>query len=316
MAIQFNCPSCGLALSVAEAHAGKGMICKGCAARVTVPQAAAATPYGSAAPRSPLMTRKPNLIFIGAALLMMIAMGMPWLNIPGEVPEESRAALAGYTSGFGLPFLMNRTAGEMVAYMDSPANRGDVTPEAREQVNAMATTFKILYVLYLIPLLAMVCLVDEALSARKGRNRWWLRVLNTASPVVAFVVIFAAFTALVALIGEPASAEQPEHAGPTPYSPFSFIGIGVYALGVAMLLSLISIFLSPKPVEDVSHTVFTPRGPRKAPTRQTDKVRRPTSKVAVRPVSLPATSVHPPDKKSPSVRLPRKSGRLKPPTST
>ena len=37
MAIQFNCPSCGQAHAVAEAHAGKGMICKGCAARIVVP---------------------------------------------------------------------------------------------------------------------------------------------------------------------------------------------------------------------------------------------------------------------------------------
>ncbi len=50
MPIQFQCPSCGNTISVADQHAGKRGRCKHCGHDITIPGAAAAQPAAVAAP--------------------------------------------------------------------------------------------------------------------------------------------------------------------------------------------------------------------------------------------------------------------------
>jgi hypothetical protein len=304
MPIEFNCPSCGRRYAVADANAGKRFACKGCGTPNSVPGAAA--PYGQAADPSKLQKRRmPNFVFIVAGALMLIGMALPWISLPDSVPAESRTQLAGYMSGFGIPIVMNDAAGQLSRKADGEA----VSAEDRAQMRSVASTFKTLYLLYLIPLLAMLGLADELFSARRGRNRWWMRLMVTLAPAVALAIIIVAFS-LLATVVDPGS--NPQGGTHRPLNVFSLLGIGVYVLGLATLVSLFSIFTSPEAVIEKPHGPVQPPKPRPAE----GAVRRPTSKVAARPISLPVTKAHPPSGEYASVRLPRKSGKLKPPADT
>lgn len=50
-----------------------------------------------------------------------------------------------------------------------------------------------LFVLYLVPVLALYAAVDELRCAGKGKSHWWLRILSALSPAIALGILYFVF---------------------------------------------------------------------------------------------------------------------------
>jgi hypothetical protein len=237
MPIKFVCPGCASTLTAADEIAGRDIVCRNCGTTITVPDANPGAAYGAAVVRSQPKGRRVNVVFICSVLLILVAFALPWMSLPADAPEEVRSELAGYTTGYGLPFLVGKVEGI--------ARSRPMTDNQRERLRKLKRTSRILLVLYIIPLLGVLCVVDEVISARKGKNHWHLRLLHTVFPVVALALVVFVFAAVLGQIEDGQPMQRADSASSLPF--YSMIPAGIYALGAGVLMSFISIFMSPKP---------------------------------------------------------------------
>ncbi|MCA8910914.1 MAG: hypothetical protein KDB82_04370 [Planctomycetes bacterium] len=279
MPIEFNCPECGYHYNVADAHAGKRTMCKGCGARITVPgqkvgpqpgvpahpmastepaaaptrPASNARPYGAQAPVSgkPLH-RKLNVVLLISAFMSIVGMILPWISWPDYTPASVKEEFGSYISGFELPFVLNSKLSEArsqaASQMRSRSMPEDKIDRELAELDAIIAGFRSLYALLLIPILALLTLADELTSSKKGQNRWWLRILNTLSPVIAFIVIIVAFAHVAELFGGPGSSGSSSSSGSG--GSLDVVGIGFWVVCLGAVVSFVSIFTSPKPELD------------------------------------------------------------------
>lgn len=280
MPIAFSCQQCSKPYRVADNFAGKRIRCKQCQAVIEVPQALAevapgahnepnpqlpmarpmpqarpvpmppkvaagvAAPFGVAAPQG-VGPRKVNFVFLAGAALLIFGFMTPWISIEGVIR----------ISGFQIPYLFNKLASAM----------GDKSGQ-----------FLVLYFMYFIPLACLVAVVDEFVSAGKGKNRWYLRLTAALSPVIAFLLIVATFPTPKSPEGERELEERREARAQRDDGPsvFTFLGFGVWLSMGGFAVSLAGVFTSPKPRP--AQVAFMPR-PRKAPlpsTRPASPLRR------------------------------------------
>jgi hypothetical protein len=261
MPIEFDCPQCARHYRVAETFAGKRIRCKQCQAVLDVPQAAGASmaeapaeqpmrpasrvqpgmprqqPASVAAPFGTVTEdrsgpRKVNFVFLAGAVLLLFGFMTPWISIEGVIR----------ISGFQIPVMFNKFATAM----------GDKSGQ-----------FLVLYFMYFIPLACVIAMVDEFLSAKRGRNRWYLRLVAALSPAIAFMLIVLTFPSPKQPENQPQREEREQRSAPSGGpSVFDFLGFGLYISMAGFVVSFAGVFTSPK--RGPAPVAFMPR-PRKAP---------------------------------------------------
>lgn len=108
----------------------------------------------------------------------------------------------------------------------------------------------LLWLLGLAPLMALVALLDEFISAAKGRNRWWLRFLAAlCAPGVVAGGAFMLFSGLQSGVGVavlPAAASYGEFLQAAYEQLKGNIQPGIYAFAAGPVVLLLSVVTSPK----------------------------------------------------------------------
>lgn len=295
MPIEFSCPNCARPYKVGEANAGKRFACKQCGNAIQVPDEgvqstapatspAAAAPVAAAGARRPpgagrpgvaqrpqsairpygaqagarKLGRKLNFIFLGGALAMILGFFLPWISIDAGILKISMG-------GYELPAQFNKMisfADKFLEAFDDPELQND--PEmkkVRDQISDLKTRGLFLYAIYLIPILTLAASIEEFLAARKGRNLWWLRSIAAASPIIAYIVVWVAFSGLDQSGTE--SAPTPSPAG-SEFDLMKVIGIGVWISMIGFVASVVGIFVAPKAPKEGEPGASAP-GPRRPP---------------------------------------------------
>ncbi|MCC6149125.1 MAG: hypothetical protein IT461_02650 [Planctomycetes bacterium] len=107
-----------------------------------------------------------------------------------------------------------------------------------------------LWLLGLVPLAALVVLLDEFISAAKGRNRWWLRLLAAlCAPGVVAGGAFLLFSGMQSGVGAsvlPAGATYVEFLQASFERLQGHIQPGIYAFAAGPVILLLSVLTSPK----------------------------------------------------------------------
>jgi hypothetical protein len=174
---------------------------------------------------------------------MIGSMLTPWIAPTPEASPEFRALIGDQVLGVELPTAFGAF---FAAAQGNINHRWAHRSQYNDQIelnNAMAAS-RSFWAVYLIPLLALIGFIDELQSARRGRNRWTFRTLNTISPVLAAAIIYAAFELIYS---EATGLQSNSSHAPSgdPILEWSW-GLGVLALGMAV--SLVGVFTSPSPV--------------------------------------------------------------------
>lgn len=178
--------------------------------------------------------------------------GLNWLFVLGCL------ALLG---GFGGPFLSFETgsaSGEHVILFgfDLPWRLTAGAQDLAWQPSApLAWAFNALYMIYLIPLLALIALFDELLSKGKGRNRWYARLLVALiAPACALAIGALFFSAQAAGIAGDSAVPQAmrEAANLQDFLQATFeagkgyFSAGPWAMAAGSVLCLLSVVISPR----------------------------------------------------------------------
>lgn len=165
---------------------------------------------------------------------MLLGFILPWISI-GAGP------LSLSWGGWQLPIEINKLLASFIEMASQSAEPGD---ESLADLKAVKSTSTTLYAIYLIPIACLAAGIEEFISFKKGRNTWWLRSLAAASPLIAFIVVLIAFTALANQLGgtSPSSPDSSSDVG-----VFDILGAGVYVSFLGFLATVVSIFVHPKP---------------------------------------------------------------------
>lgn len=285
MPIEFDCGNCGRHYRVGDANAGKRFRCKDCGHPVTVPsgggQSAAPRPVATAQPKAhptatqprapqaqrppvprsnvanpapmgqqeqpaaygnqpapeskPKGPRGPNYVFLGGAAAMILGFFLPWISIDLGI-------MSLHFGGYELPSKMNEFIDQALTNMRQYRTPEDPELQKLESAKSAMTS---LYTMYLIPLLCLVAVVHEFMSLKKGQNWWWLRAIAAASPVIAFISIVVAFSAISDQFGGGQQTQTQTNAdGP---SVFDFVGFGFWITLLGFIVTIVGIFTCPKP---------------------------------------------------------------------
>jgi len=176
--------------------------------------------------------RRVNYVFVLAIALTFVGYFLPWLSVPQDIrADQSSYELTGFTVPFKLNELIDQRAKEFKEANEKRRLTRDAVPE--EPMLAAVRAFRSLYVLYLIPFLALLLLVEDIVSARNAKNRWWLRVAFAFSLPVAFVLIYVMFQT----IPDAPYARK----SPGPSEPVAG-GIGILVSACGSVLALVSVF--------------------------------------------------------------------------
>lgn len=293
MPLNFECGNCGKKYRVGDENAGRVVKCKQCRVPFEVPTdgsdiaismgevpppdaPVASRPDATQSPgssshlngrqsRSPnldrlivtpmgekneMRSRKLNVVFLVGISFLLIGFVLPWISIPGNS-----------MSGGELPILLNDKLDDAVA---DAREQGNLSANGKALLEQVEIAYDTLYLLYIIPLLCILALIQEFIARRAGRNAVWLRTLVAVSPVIAFTVILYAMTPLLAL--------SRNHANTADKTIFDILGIGFWLTVIGMLVTLVSVFTSPKPksrkpqiVSDGDDDLLRPYGNANAP---------------------------------------------------
>ena len=232
----------------------------------------AARPYGIEGVGQARLVRGPNLVFIGGAALLIVGFILPWLSI-GPLSF----------GGAQIPFEMSRYFDMAEASLESNQHMAEEDVKA---FRAARTAFKSLYAIYLIPVLCIVALLDEFVSMKRGRNRWWLRAFAAASPLISFVLVIIVFAIVAEQMGTSRSVSGQETRGSSA-DVFKFIGIGIWLAAAGFIVSVAGVFTSPRPRAAPGEFRFRRRASPKAPVTAPGAARPPAVKLHLSRIKLP-----------------------------
>ncbi|MDC1141749.1 hypothetical protein OAU50_01535 [Planctomycetota bacterium] len=216
------------------------------------------TPYGGGLEPEGAVASGPrglNFVFLGGAACMLIGFILPWISIDAGNMSISMG-------GWEIPIEINKAISQLIAMLQGSSGQD---PEQLEKLQSLKTTVSSLYAVYLIPILCIGAAVVEFITFKKGRNWWWSRAVATVSPIIAFIVVFIAFTAFAAQMGLDSSSGPSPAGSPKPSggpSMFDVMGAGVYISFIGFLAAAVGIFTNPKPKPTAP---ARPRRPRPAP---------------------------------------------------
>lgn len=274
MSIDFSCLYCGHPLRVDDALAGERVQCKGCSRMVVVrsrhaeggktptarhtPEPAVSeaveaapdavgtlTPYGDVPiPDKPqYMGRGKNWVFVASAVLSLLAMLLPWISWGEDATPETKRGFGEYVTGFELPVLVTARIDSSIREIDAAHGQQRIDEDTRDQLRKhqklVRAAAQSLYTIYLIPGLALLCLIEELLSARTRTDRWRWRLVNSLTPAIFTVAVLVAFALLPELPADSAETTDGED--------LMGIGPGYWVTWLAALISLVSTITSPLP---------------------------------------------------------------------
>ncbi|MCC6465506.1 MAG: hypothetical protein IT463_09230 [Planctomycetes bacterium] len=210
-------------------------------------------PYGQQAAEGAAPASGPrgiNVFLVVGGAAMLLGFVLPWISIDIIIFKLS-------WSGAELPFKLNEAMDQMMGVLGDSADA-----ETKSKLDSIRSTMSSLYAVYLIPVLCVAALVDEFLAFKKGRNRWWMRALAAASPILAYIVVYIAFVALAEKLGLGGDKTPAKPDKDTP-SMFSVLGVGAYVSLLGFLATTASVFLCPK--RKKAAAPLAPRRPGPAP---------------------------------------------------
>lgn len=176
--------------------------------------------------------------------------------------------------GAGGPFLLFESGGAggeplLLFGYDLPVRLTMGTADFAWQPSApLAWAFNALFLIYLVPLVTLVALLDEFLGKGAGRNRWYLRLLTAlVAPGCAAAIAALFFSAQAAGIAGDAAIPQSmrEAAGFAGFvtaafeSGRAYFSAGPWALAAGSVLCLMSVLICPRARKK------TPAAPEPAP---------------------------------------------------
>lgn len=176
-----------------------------------------------------------NWLFVLGCLCLLGGIGGPFLSFESGSASGDALLLFGYD----LPLRLTTSVHEFAWQPSAP----------------LVWAFNALFMIYLVPLMALVALLDEFLSKAAGRNRWYLRLLVAlVAPACALAIAALFFSAQAAGIAGDEAIPQGmrEAAGfqaflqATLESGRGFFSIGPYALAAGSVLCLLSVVISPR----------------------------------------------------------------------
>jgi positive regulator of sigma E activity len=242
--LELECPNCQAKLRLAAFFAGRRVRCRSCGAHVTAPDAEQATEASMKVPAfTPqsarlgvagrvALPRRINYIFLAAVMCTFIGYGLPWFIVPDTAPVVRRMygdALIGYEA----PIVMNRFADQMAAegrYANDQWRKAGVAV-TDDAIERSLWYVRSLYVFYLVPLLALILMIEDIVASRTMHNRWGLRLAFVFALPLAFLFVLA-------MAPGSSGAESSKSAESTGGG----VGIGVAVALLGSVLSLISIF--------------------------------------------------------------------------
>lgn len=195
---------------------------------------AAKLPKSSATRRAMALPEKTsrgiNWLAVLGCLAVLGGFGAPWFSFEGAGAEGNDLMFFGWN----LAYLITVDTGKL----------GQAAPPE------LFFAANLLWLLGLAPLLALLVLIDEFISAAKGRNRWWFRFLAAISgPGVVAGGAFLLFTGLQSGVGKdvlPAGANFGEFLQAAFEQLKSSIQPGIYAFAAGPVVLLLSVVTSPK----------------------------------------------------------------------
>jgi len=176
-----------------------------------------------------------NWIFVLSCLLLAGSFGGSWMQFEGAMADGGDLVLM----GFSLPAQLTLRASELA--WKPPA----------EIVWAAHS----LFLLYLIPAIALLALIHEFVSARGGKNRWWARILVAlAAPGIFAGIAALMYSGLAAGIAGASSVVEPIGSAATfgEFLQASFetgkghTTFGLWALAGGVVLCLLSVLTCPR----------------------------------------------------------------------
>lgn len=188
----------------------------------------AATRRATAPPET--KSRRVNWLFVLGCLALLGGFGAPWFKFEGAMADGTDAMFFGWNLALGL------TAGKDKLGAPPPAD--------------LFFAANLLWLLWLAPLLALVALIDEFISAGKGKNHWWLRLLAaTCAPGVVAGGAFLLFSGLQSGVGAavlPAAASYGDFLRASLDRLSPGIQAGIFPFAAAPLVLLASVVTSPR----------------------------------------------------------------------
>lgn len=272
MPIEVVCPECGNYYNVADSQAGRRVVCKGCGTLIQAPgvktelrgdvlahpmsdseasEVAFTRPYGTvptkvSAPkkqRDPSVRRRLNKVLIAGVALSVLGFLLPWFVPPKPGFSRFKSEYGSFVLGVEIPFALNsrfnRSRDNLERRLPERATQSKRMARVRAQLEDMDRAFTSLYSLLLIPLFALLALLDEVFAARLDRNHWWFRLLFPLTPVFIFLYIYWMSSAL----DSPSLGASNSNGG----SDLPNIGFGFWIFVLGLLVCFVSIFTSPKP---------------------------------------------------------------------
>lgn len=281
MAIKFDCPHCGRVYRVKDDNVGRRFKCKDCGQIAQVPVTSGSgdttkinrparkkysetvkldkdepapklPPKTAAKPRLPSglksppklgkplgsgprhdlpeapKTRRWNFLFILGSLAMLAGFFMPWFT--PDLPDRSGALPGALIPLEG--YRMVETAHEIGLYGDNPVIAA---------MHASPTSMFVLFLMYLVPLVALYGVIDDIRAAGKGKSHWWYRLLTAVSPLLAGAGVYFVFrTGFDAWLGTGGLDILDFEA------TFHAVSFGIYTFAGGWLLALSGVFLRPK----------------------------------------------------------------------
>jgi hypothetical protein len=233
---------------VVDAAAGREVTCKNCGERITAPREGLDIPDPGpedALPGNSLILRprhrRLNFVLLLAIGVMLTGMLLPWVWWPDDTNEAIVDDFGQVILGIELPVLVNGRLAQRSEHLEANLTRArapkDFIGRERARLDSAISASRSLYLLWLVPIVAVATLVDELRSNKAGRNHWPLRVANAFSLPFALIGVFLVFA-----LAADAPTEKTSSAGPDMFESLSF-GIWIVALGA--VLSFISVFTSP-----------------------------------------------------------------------
>jgi hypothetical protein len=176
-----------------------------------------------------------NWLFVFGCLGLLAGFGGPFLSFP----QGSAGGTELMLFGFDLPYRLTAGAHELAWQPPAP----------------LGWAFNALYLMYLIPLVVLIALVDEFISKGSGRNRWYVRLLVALiAPGCALAIAALFFSAQAAGIAGDAAVPQVMREATT-FQGFlqatfdsgrEFFSLGPLLMAGGSALCLLSVVLSPR----------------------------------------------------------------------
>lgn len=173
--------------------------------------------------------RMVNFVLMLGAAAVIVGFFLPWFTLHVEGFSDPVA-------GFQVPLLV----ADFAAALDA-AGFGE-NPVVAALVASKVELF-VLFVLYLVPLLALYAVIDDVRCAGAGKSHWWVRILLFLTPALCCAAVYATFRpAIDSWLAE----GGPGSLGIETGEAVEAIGPGAWAFLGGWLLTLLAIFIAPK----------------------------------------------------------------------